>query len=317
MFISANRLFSLVVFFAGLMHWLVGAAHECTWQSDWIATRASLDPVDSFVINCTNRASFYDVAERVSMLEDLRDPSIAQCSRAILSQGLVDYVYFSMITFSTVGYGDFVPPDSLTRIVSIIMMLVLMSYVPLEVSHLVEMAQRTAEYCMGTLPASWQDYVMIFGPIPPNQLEAFVQEFCRMRGTVEANTRFIVLSPLELNLYRATLSDGTRSRTYLQRGDLLSDSSALPKPVHSAKAIFVFSNTEVSDKLLEDGQSLVRCLVLRKKLADKCMKRISVQLNRGREKTLALNLGVNATIALDEVHTSCLVCCSRMSILGL
>eukprot|EP00966_Prymnesium_polylepis_P048596 1125252-Prymnesium_polylepis.2 len=54
-----------------------------------------------------------------------------------------------------------------------------------------------------------------------------------------------------------------------------------------------------SDKLCEDQHSLVRCLVLRKKLHDVGMERISMQLNRGREKALALNMGVNSVIALD------------------
>lgn len=131
-------------------------------------------------------------------------------------------------------------------------------------------------------------------------------------GTAEGNTRFIVLTPLELNSYREMLSTTIKKRVYIQRGDLLSSSSRLPKAVTRAKAIFVFSNTEVRDKLLEDGQSLVRCLVLRKMLADRHMDRISVQLNRGREKTLAFNLGVNATIALDELKMALLaVSCTR------
>ena len=76
-----------------------------------------------------------------------------------------------------------------------------------------------------------------------------------------------------------------------------------PHPPPQAKAIFVFSNTTGDDKLREDSHSLVRCLVLRKKLNDIGMERISVQLNRAREKTDAL---VSAALppALPHSHAT-------------
>ena len=307
---AALRLVSLVLFFAAMMNYLIGGRSIC-FYGDFDAESAA--PTD-----CPDVSRYYDRANReeaAALLTTGLDSGQIACTRSPMANGLPDFLYYSLITFSTVGYGDFAPPDALTRFVSIVMMAVLMTYIPLEVGALIEMAQRNADFCMGQLPQPWHDYVLLLGPISPGQLASFAHEFCLARGTkAERHTRIIVLTPLELRVYREAIGNSLASRVYVQRSDVLDEGGtrALPLRLSLAKAVFIFSDTESSDRLQEDTDSLVRCLVMRKQLLTSQLHRISVQLNRGRERKLALSLGVSAAIPLDELKMGLLaVTCTR------
>eukprot|EP00966_Prymnesium_polylepis_P048597 1125252-Prymnesium_polylepis.3 len=80
-----------------------------------------------------------------------------------------------------------------------------MSVVPLEISQLVESAQKTYECCMGTLPRPCSPFVLIYGPISATQLEQFMHEFNDRHETSD-DTHFLLLSPRNLNAYRATMA---------------------------------------------------------------------------------------------------------------
>ena len=172
------------------------------------------------------------------------------------------------------------------------------------------MYRQKRDFCTGRLPSPWQPFVVLVGPVAPTQLSMFVREFCSLRGTEESQTHFVLLSPLELSHYAELMAASSFSRRiYLQHGDVighcaLGARNALPIDVRRAKAIFLFSNTMDWDPLAglhEDSATLVRTLVLRKLLSEALMPRISLQLNHAREKRLAIDLGVNAAIALDEL----------------
>ena len=74
----------------------------------------------------------------------------------------------------------------------------------------------------------------------------------------------------------------------------------------SSQAFFVFSYPESASPLDEDRSTIIRCLVLRKLLSDSLMCRIVLQLNRARDKQLALDLGVNSVTSLNELKMAIL-----------
>ena len=91
--------------------------------------------------------------------------------------------------------------------------------------------------------------------------------------------------------------------------------------LRQAKAFFVFSYPESALPLDEDRSTIIRCLVLRKLLSDSLMCRIVLQLNRARDKQLALDLGVNSVTSLNELKMailalSCTRCFGLTTLLG-
>ena len=213
---------------AGLMHWIIGSEFECSLVDDGTIYTHS----NYWQTNCTTTGlDLYSAVDQRYLHELLDDPALVSCARGTLSARLGEYFYFSLVTMGTVGYGDWSPPDLVTRIIGIAMVAALMSYVPIEISHLIDSAQQMSNFCMGRLPRHWDDFVVILGPIPPKQLEQFVLEFCQMRETAEQNTRFLALTPLYLDDYRTVLSSTVKQQLYVQRGDLLDDSKN-PLPVN-------------------------------------------------------------------------------------
>lgn len=54
---------------------------------------------------------------------------------------LFDYFYFTIITISTVGYGDYTPSNFVSRLICIILIVFTIIYVPNQISKLVQLAQ--------------------------------------------------------------------------------------------------------------------------------------------------------------------------------
>ncbi|KAH8584980.1 ion transport [Cryptosporidium sp. chipmunk genotype I] len=58
---------------------------------------------------------------------------------------LFDYFYFTIITISTVGYGDYTPSNFVSRLICIILIVFTIIYVPNQISKLVQLAQTPPE----------------------------------------------------------------------------------------------------------------------------------------------------------------------------
>ncbi|OII70871.1 ion transport protein [Cryptosporidium ubiquitum] len=58
---------------------------------------------------------------------------------------LFDYFYYTIITISTVGYGDYTPSNFVSRLICIILIIFTIIYVPNQISKLVQLAQTPPE----------------------------------------------------------------------------------------------------------------------------------------------------------------------------
>ena len=260
------------------------------------------------------------------------------CGAATL-QNFFDFVYFAVVTISTVGYGDWSPPTPFSRAVVAVFIVLVLCFIPPQLNKVVELIQHKNSF--GKMPRSFggAELVVVLGPVSPYQLAAFAHEFFCLRETVERRTHIIVLSPLPLGPYRAMLKSAVphahRSRLYVQQGDVLSnrmnanDTNQLLSILNRAKGFFVIGNTDgyVTDEhgdaaeLLharraaveaDDRATLIRCLVLSKLLTPRRMPAVSVQLGTCAAKRLALGLRAKAVVALSELKSAILAqACTR------
>ena len=89
----------------------------------------------------------------------------------------------------TVGYGDFAPPDVASRLVSTAMMVVLVLFIPTELASIVEAARRNREFCCGSLPSPWHDFIALFGPVSPHQVRVPTWRKARTHARTHARSQ--------------------------------------------------------------------------------------------------------------------------------
>lgn len=338
----------ILFFFAGLMYTMIGAQYDCGTLASFTqavaadvsaADRALLPPALLDELRAASDAlgawDPYDVNGTAPPLAGTRHVQLATrlldalalphglhgvdnkldlygwCGRSSFP-GFFDYVYYTVVTLSTVGYGDWSPTDYPTRFVGMVMMFTLMLWLPYQLTKLVDFYVQM-HTSLGKLPKPWDEFVVLFGPVAPDQLCMFVSEFTILRAKAERNTFIVVLSPLPLEQYRDALKDQDEqfsSRVYVHHGDLMEQATQkMLRDSHAggsifamsdkfvdlarAKAYFVFSFPGDERPLDQDRATIIRCLVLRKLLSDAAMHKVALQLNQGRDRKVALGLGAH------------------------
>lgn len=181
--------------------------------------------------NCSSWGQLWASAERSLTDEYRSEPERLECDVGNFLH-YFDYLYYSIVTASTVGFGDFAPPTTTARVVTAIYVICIVAYIPRAIGNAVEQYGHKREFCIGRLPSWWQQYVVLIGPVTPSQLSMFVHEFCALRGTAESTTQFVLLSPLDLTVYRDLVDSSTgrgrrlKRRIFVQRGDVISSFEA-------------------------------------------------------------------------------------------
>lgn len=79
---------------------------------------------------------------------------------------MFDYLYYSVVTIGTVGYGDFSPRKREGRLATIILITLTLVLLPHEFQRLKE-ALNTPPDSIGSFIRKNDTYLCIIGPIPP------------------------------------------------------------------------------------------------------------------------------------------------------
>ncbi|CRH02694.1 potassium channel, putative [Plasmodium relictum] len=81
----------------------------------------------------------------------------------------LDFVYFGVITMSTVGYGDYTPVTKAGKFLTMFIIITCISFVAAQFKRLKE-AMFSPKTVMGIVPKQDDDYILILGPVSPIQL---------------------------------------------------------------------------------------------------------------------------------------------------
>ncbi|CEM22711.1 unnamed protein product [Vitrella brassicaformis CCMP3155] len=226
-----------------------------------------------------------------------------------------DFFYFAIVTFSTVGYGDFSPTYNVSRIVAIIAIIVVVVWIPLETSTLIRLLVAPVTQ-IGSLPSVWErhDFILMVGKPIPDQVDVFLEEIFAFSDQVPKKA--VLLTPNDPSQYVDQIGkamDFFRIRLTVKKGDA-GDGGGIcdlrEVRASDARAIFVLSNPWAMHLVEEDRRTIVRCLGLRKFVS---MKRVSLQLNTDTAKSLALSFGCDQVLCFNELKVkvlakSCTTC---------
>ncbi|KAL8271401.1 hypothetical protein Esti_004602 [Eimeria stiedai] len=220
------------------------------------------------------------------------------------------YLYFGVVTMSTVGYGDVHPETWIGQGLCVVFIVTSLVWVPREFAVLVDSLSSRGKI-VGNLPLKLLGgaFILLVGDVSPSQLSAFIQE-ARLRS--ESPPKLVVLTAECLDSYAQQLREAQLGRVRLcfvhgeagiggLPGDLqLVQPSEARQALPVLVGVFVLS-PPASFNVFSDRQVLTRILSLLKGGVDptKCC----VQLGTEICASVVATMGVTSYIILSDLKT--------------
>ncbi|KAH6591141.1 hypothetical protein BASA50_009144 [Batrachochytrium salamandrivorans] len=158
-----------------------------------------------------------------------------------------DSLYYIMVTFSTIGFGDLTPTSSISRIIVMFLIILVIVYVPYQTGKILELYNSLSRYQRVSHQASSNHpHVILSGGITASSLV----DFCREYFIADQLGTIVILNTQEPNIeIRRLLSHPFyRNRLIYLRGDLMSVHDLKRAAAQYATALFLL-NTQSPDKL--------------------------------------------------------------------
>ena len=198
------------------------------------------------------------------------------------------YIYFSIVTLTTVGYGDIVPKGIISKIMVMIIAIFMLFYVPQQIDKLLTLSNNQTIYERKRYIFTENvPFVVLIGDIQLESLRSFCQEyFHKDHGD---NLRQIVIlvndPPSKSMEHFLNYKDNSKFITYLQ-GKYTEDEDLIRAGILQSKSCIIFTDKKTLDPYSADYQSLILSLSIKKFFCyniDKVKKnqfKICLQLNK-------------------------------------
>lgn len=214
----------------------------------------------------------------------------ATCSNAMQFH---DSLYFTIVTFATVGYGDVVPVTTLSRISIFFMIGVTMWAVPHQLNKLQALKDLQTEHDGVFTKTSKRPHV-ILSCNPSVNVEQFVGEFFHedhAMKTLRAPQLVLLIDQDPTNeLRRLLLKYATRQRLFYVRGDATSALDLGRARIDEAVAIFLMADRSSGDHDRQDHLTTLRAFTAKRSNPSI---RIFAQVMQPENEPLVLSAGVN------------------------
>ncbi|TPX39479.1 hypothetical protein SeMB42_g06350 [Synchytrium endobioticum] len=221
-----------------------------------------------------------------------------------------DSLYYIMVTFSTIGFGDLTPSSTVSRGVVMVLIVVMIIFVPLQTSRLSEIYNSTSYYQRQKyVPDMRHAHVVVSGP---GVSFAAMADFCREYFTADPHGHVVILCPDEpdFEIRRLLRHPNYRQRLYYLAGSTLNVGDLKRAGADFATAFFLLSGDNVAETGMQDGTRLRSdAHVLMQTLTVKtAFPRVPVfaQVQETRTAELAVHCGCDRVLCLDEIKMALL-----------
>ena len=176
------------------------------------------------------------------------------------------YIYFIIVSLTTVGYGEIIPSSILGKFMIVILVIVILVVVPDQTSELINLSNAQTVYERKKyLSTPDITFVILMGDIELEALKNFCKEFFNIsQGNIFKHIVILVNKPpdkaTELFLNQ---NDNSKFIIYLQ-GDPMNDDDLLRCDILHAKSCVIFTNKNSIDPYSRDHQSLLLAICVKK-----------------------------------------------------
>mmetsp|Transcript_30427 Transcript_30427/g.40183 ORF Transcript_30427/g.40183 Transcript_30427/m.40183 type:complete len:1177 (+) Transcript_30427:302-3832(+) len=223
-----------------------------------------------------------------------------------------DAFYFTVVTFSTVGYGDISPGGTLGRIMIVLVICLSFYLLPRQVDKLNRLMEMRSKYSGGFIPKHDKHHVVVGCSAECHGIIQFLNEFFHEdHGT--QNVQVCVVVPDEPDLYwrEAILKFSSKDRLTYLKGDLKNMFDCQRAKVESAQACFILVDRNTNNPHQQDSLNFMRSLAV---LNYHPNMRLFVQLLEKENKQHLMTIGIrpNNIICVKEfkmglIAQSCIV----------
>ena len=176
------------------------------------------------------------------------------------------YLYYTIVSISTVGFGDISPYTFFGKIIFIILVFMILIVIQHQINDLISLVSAQSDYARNSYSAKNDlSHILLVGNISTESLKSFCQEFFHPdHGSQYRHA--VILNPhvppreLEIFLHEPEIENFV---FYLE-GDPLNEKDLLRADVHKAKACVIFNDKNSKDPYSGDHQSLFLGIFIKK-----------------------------------------------------
>ena len=221
-----------------------------------------------------------------------------------------DALYFLLITFTTVGYGDVYPILFVSKLVTIFLILLVLVILPRETAKISQIVEKTSAYDAAYIPSESSTHVLICGQASVHSLLRFLSEFYH-EDHGEQTAHVVILMPDEpsSDIETMILNDPDYDeRVQYVKGNPINDNDLMRAGASQALACCVLADPFTIHRQAAD----VDAILAAKSIALHCYSlKVFIQLLLASSKVHVDWVQWHQSISLNEVKLSLLAGAAR------
>ncbi|SBT80284.1 potassium channel, putative [Plasmodium malariae] len=210
----------------------------------------------------------------------------------------LDYFYFSIISISTVGYGDIFPINKLSKVVCIFFIFWTFVWVPIQFNDLI-ISIFSKKNTYGKISMSRKKFILLIGDVEPHQLNIFLYESVAYGNKLKIH----ILTTYPISFYNEQIKIASHFCISLYIKNFDFNEKQITNLLYSVNAqnayyLFLFSDKFNSGRYNIDTKTFTRLLILKNflhgkknaviELRNKCVSNIVQSI--GSENFIIVNL---------------------------
>ena len=176
------------------------------------------------------------------------------------------YIYFSLVSLTTVGYGEIIPDTVLGKFMIVLMVVIILVVVPEQTNEIISLSNAQTIYERRNYISSPDiPYVVILGDIDLESLKGFCKEYFH-KDHGERYRHIVILRnkvPNENIVKFLNKKNNSKFIIYLQ-GDPMNKEDLLRADILNAKSCIIFTNKNSLVKYNGDQQALLLAIFIKK-----------------------------------------------------
>ncbi|XP_055332801.1 calcium-activated potassium channel slowpoke-like [Paramacrobiotus metropolitanus] len=220
----------------------------------------------------------------IHMVETYGDPHLEHTNAALRSYW--EYVYFAVVSMSTVGYGDVVPVTRLGRFITVIFILFAFTVFAASVPELYRFLGSHKRYSTSYHISRGVRHVVVAGQMSVHSMENFLRVFFNTQGYT-TDLQIVFVSRVDPDLEMEALLKRNTTRVFYIQGSLLQPDDLVKVKIKDCAACLLLADRNASNPTAEDSRNVMSVISVKNACAaTRCL----VQLLQSRSTTHVRNI---------------------------